>query len=195
MSPQLRRRLSRECHQLPRERRFLRRLSRAHDRRTLSSGDLSASGANLWSASCAQEPRFELVIVHLGRQRPSNTRGGGAPQALRDRGSGDRQTGRDLVNAQAEIGLSRSSSRIFRMDNLSCAIDPRPLRAKGRRIAAVTRRHPRLGITSTEGADMPRDPRPAWRGIGGRHAAESGAGIGRNTQLIGTTSVRPSLPR
>jgi hypothetical protein len=29
---------------------------------------------------------------------------------------------------------------------------------------------------------MPRNPRPAWRGIGGRHAAESGAGIGRNTQ-------------
>ena len=28
---------------------------------------------------------------------------------------------------------------------------------------------------------MPRNPRPAWRGIGGRHAAESGAGIGRNT--------------
>ncbi len=30
---------------------------------------------------------------------------------------------------------------------------------------------------------MPRNPRPAWRGIGGRHAAESMAGIGRNTQL------------
>jgi hypothetical protein len=31
---------------------------------------------------------------------------------------------------------------------------------------------------------MPRNPRPAWRGIGGRHAAESGAGIGRNTHRI-----------
>jgi len=28
---------------------------------------------------------------------------------------------------------------------------------------------------------MPRNPQPAWRGIGGRHAAESMADIGRNT--------------
>lgn len=28
---------------------------------------------------------------------------------------------------------------------------------------------------------MPRNPRPAWRGTGGRHTAESMAGIGRNT--------------
>lgn len=32
---------------------------------------------------------------------------------------------------------------------------------------------------------MPRNPRPAWRGIGGRHAAELGAGIRRNTQSGG----------
>jgi len=30
---------------------------------------------------------------------------------------------------------------------------------------------------------MPRNTRPAWRGIGGRHAAESVAGIRRNTHL------------
>jgi hypothetical protein len=34
---------------------------------------------------------------------------------------------------------------------------------------------------------MPRNPRPAWRGIGGRHAAELGAGIGRNTQTVPTS--------
>ena len=32
---------------------------------------------------------------------------------------------------------------------------------------------------------MPRNPRPAWRGIGGRHAAELTADIGRNTQTTG----------
>ena len=31
---------------------------------------------------------------------------------------------------------------------------------------------------------MPRNPRPTWRGIGGRHAAESVAGIGRNTHNV-----------
>lgn len=30
---------------------------------------------------------------------------------------------------------------------------------------------------------MPRNPRPASRGIGGRHAAESVAGIRRNTHI------------
>ena len=37
---------------------------------------------------------------------------------------------------------------------------------------------------------MPRNPRPAWRGIGGRHAAESGAGIGRNTQIGQSAAMR-----
>ena len=38
---------------------------------------------------------------------------------------------------------------------------------------------------------MPRNPRPAWRGIGGRHAAESGAGIGRNTQSPALSTLTP----
>lgn len=42
---------------------------------------------------------------------------------------------------------------------------------------------------------MPRNPRPAWRGIGGRHAAESGAGIGRNTQGLSSFGrMRSILP-
>jgi len=31
---------------------------------------------------------------------------------------------------------------------------------------------------------MPRNPRSAWRGIGGRHAAELTADIGRNTKIV-----------
>src|SRR5690606_7439607 len=68
--------------------------------------------------------------------------------------------------------FSRSSSRIFRMDNLSCAIDPRPLRTKGRTIASVTPASAAAWDHLKEG--------PACRGIPGRHGAESGAGMRRN---------------
>src|SRR5690606_5339900 len=69
--------------------------------------------------------------------------------------------------------FSRSSSRIFRMDNLSCAIDSHPLRAKGT--------HDIGGYPDLH-ADVRSSPEgwPACRGIPGRHGAESVAGMRRN---------------
>src|SRR5690606_29942627 len=76
--------------------------------------------------------------------------------------------------------FSRSSSRIFRMDNLSCAIDSHPLRAKGTHdiggypdLHADVRSSPEGGRHAAEyPAGMARNRWPACGGISGRHQAE-----------------------
>lgn len=46
------------------------------------------------------QPRLQLLVVQLRRQRPGNARSSSTPQALGDGGSSNRQAGRNLVDAE-----------------------------------------------------------------------------------------------